>query len=114
VTQGLSGRKKKVPSLQKSKVEEINRGDRADRQTRNSFPPSKMQLAKVLFILVAGAVASCEGADSSLRTSVNGALQAMSKEQFLAQFKQAAQCPEGCCGSDCACCTGDSGFFCSC
>jgi hypothetical protein len=34
----------------------------------------KMQLAKVL-VLVAGAVASSEGADSSLRTSVNGALQ---------------------------------------
>jgi hypothetical protein len=40
-----------------------------------------MQLAKVLVLagavasLVAGAVASSEGADSSLRTSVNGALQ---------------------------------------
>jgi hypothetical protein len=34
-----------------------------------------MQLAKVLFILVAGAVASCEGADSSLRTSVKQAAQ---------------------------------------
>ena len=79
-----------------------------------------MQLAKVLVLagavasLVAGAVASSEGADSSLRTSVNGALQAMSKEQFLAQFKQAAQCPSGCCGSGCACCTGGSGLFCSC
>jgi hypothetical protein len=37
-----------------------------------------MQLAKVL-VLVAGAVASSEGADSSLRTSVNGALQVDSK-----------------------------------
>jgi hypothetical protein len=72
-----------------------------------------MQLFKVLFVLAAAAVSS-EAAESSLRSSVNGALHTMTEAEFLAQFKQGATCPSGCCGSGCACCTGSSGFFCSC
>jgi hypothetical protein len=60
-----------------------------------------MQLAKVL-VLVAGAVASSEGADSSLRTSVNGALQGeqtnqafifhqLDKEWMVRQFEKLEQ-----------------------
>jgi hypothetical protein len=51
-----------------------------------------MQLAKVLFILVAGAVASCEGADSSLRTSVKQAKECAPPCKIVGQWPSWACC----------------------
>ena len=77
-----------------------------------------MHFIKVLFVLVAGAAASSEGAATGIASQVANMLRAqttaMTEQQFLAQFKQGAQCPQGCCGTGCACCTGDTGLFCSC
>ncbi len=67
-----------------------------------------MQLIKVLFVLVAGAVASSEGSTGSLRSQVNS--EAMTNQKFLAEVKQ--QLLEWLLRVGCACCTAP--FFCSC